>query len=184
LLRSLEDRKLVTLAVRGRSDAFGELVRRHASPVRSLLRRLGAQPALADDLAQDTFVIAFTRIATFRNEGPFRPWLSRIAARLYVKHWRANSRIDLYADLSSYVIATGAQSADSERMDLDKALQSLAAAERVCISLCHGAGFSHSEVAQELRMPLGTVKSHVSRGLIKLRKLLATRTTIEVGDDE
>jgi DNA-directed RNA polymerase specialized sigma24 family protein len=39
-------------------------------------------------------------------------------------------------------------------------------------------------LAQELRMPLGTVKSHVSRGLIKLRKLLATRTTIEVGDDE
>jgi len=174
----------VTLAVAGTSDAFGELVRRHSSHVRGLLRRLGAQPALADDLAQDTFVIAFTRIATFRNVGPFRPWVSRIAARLYVKHWRANSRIDLYADPSSYVIATSAQSADNERMDLDKALQSLAAAERVCISLCHGAGFSHAEIAQELRIPLGTVKSHVSRGLAKLRGFLATRTTIEDGDDE
>ena len=59
------------------------------------------------------------------------------------------------------------------RLDLDEALKSLAPAERMCVSLCYGAGFSHAEAAELLNAPLGTVKSHVKRGLEKLRTRLA-----------
>ena len=57
----------------------------------------------------------------------------------------------------------------ADRMDLDKGLQLLSPAERMCLSLCIGIGMTHNEVAIELRLPLGTVKSHVHRGLVKLR---------------
>jgi RNA polymerase sigma-70 factor (ECF subfamily) len=58
------------------------------------------------------------------------------------------------------------------RLDLDRALQRLSSPERLCVSLCHGAGLKHDEIALALRVPLGTVKSHVTRGLKKLRILM------------
>ena len=68
-------------------------------------------------------------------------------------------------------------------MDLDEALKSLSAAERLCVSLCCGAGHSHPEAAELLNLPLGTVKSHVKRGLDKLRRALAPEDTdVAVGN--
>ena len=58
-------------------------------------------------------------------------------------------------------------------IDLEGALLALNAAERLCVTMCFGAGLSHSEAAEALNLPLGTVKSHVKRGLEKLRTRLA-----------
>ena len=79
-LTDLHDVELAALAAAGGRREFGELVRRHGSAVRGLLRRMGADPALADDIAQDAFLQAFQRCADFRGEGPFVGWLKRIAA--------------------------------------------------------------------------------------------------------
>jgi RNA polymerase sigma-70 factor (ECF subfamily) len=58
------------------------------------------------------------------------------------------------------------------RLDLDRALAKLSPPERLCVGLCHGAGLTQAEIAEALQVPLGTVKSHVTRGLAKLRVLL------------
>jgi len=58
-------------------------------------------------------------------------------------------------------------------LDLGAALEALSPAERLCVSLCHGAGFTHVEISDQLQIPLGTVKSHISRGTRKLRSRLA-----------
>ena len=72
---SAHDLELVALAATGGRAAFGELIRRHGSAVRGLLRRLGAAPALADDVAQDAFLAAFEQISDFRGEGTFQAWV-------------------------------------------------------------------------------------------------------------
>jgi RNA polymerase sigma-70 factor (ECF subfamily) len=173
-LASAHDLDLVGLAAAGDRPAFGELVRRHGSAVRGLLRRMGAEPAAADDVAQDAFLAAFEQIAEFRGEGAFRAWVSRIAARLWVKRWRRQARADLLADADELGVADPAPGAAADaRIDLDDALKSLSPAERVCVSLCYGAGLSHAEAAAALNAPLGTVKSHVKRGLDKLRSRLS-----------
>jgi RNA polymerase sigma factor (sigma-70 family) len=171
-LANASDAELAALAATDDAGAFEVLVRRHAPVVRALLRRMGGQEALADDLAQECFVIAFQRISAFRGEGSFQGWLKQIAARLYVRRWRAESRyqaLEAAADEAD----TAAFSADT-RLDLDEALKSLSAAERMCVSMCSGAGFSHTEAGALLKMPAGTVKSHVKRGLDKLRRRLDT----------
>jgi RNA polymerase sigma factor (sigma-70 family) len=179
-LGSAHDLDLVALAVTGRRDAFGELVRRHGSAVRGLLRRMGADPALADDLAQDSFLAAFEQIADFRGEGTFQAWVKRIAARLYVKRWRRDARLDLMAEPPEPDAAPGAgESGAADRIDLDEALRALSPPERVCVSLCYGGGLSHVEAALALNAPLGTVKSHVKRGLDKLRARMAPRSPLE-----
>jgi len=174
-LTSLHDVELAALAAAGGRDAFGELVRRHSSAVRALLRRMGAEAALADDLAQDAFLAAYERIAEFRGEGAFAGWIKRIAARLYLKRWKRRARLDPVADSEDAPenLSEGEGEA-AQRLDLDSALAALSAAERLCVSLCYGAGLSHTETAQTLNVPLGTVKSHVKRGMDKLKQRLVT----------
>jgi RNA polymerase sigma-70 factor (ECF subfamily) len=177
---SAHDLELVALAVSGGREAFGELVRRHGSAVRSLLRRMGADPALADDIAQDSFLAAFEQIADFRGEGTFQAWVKRIAARLYVKRWRRDARLDVMAEPPEPEAAPGrGQTSAADRLDLDEALRTLSPSERVCVSLCYGGGLSHVEASLALNAPLGTVKSHVKRGLDKLRARMAPRGPLE-----
>ena len=165
------DLELVALTATGGRAAFGELIRRHGSAVRGLLRRMGANPALADDLAQDAFLAAFQQISDFRGEGTFQAWVKRIAARLYVKRWRRDAK----GLAAAALVADDAkeEASNDDRIDLDQALKSLTPAERLCVSLCYGAGLSHAEAADALNAPLGTVKSNVKRGLDRLRRRLA-----------
>jgi RNA polymerase sigma factor (sigma-70 family) len=169
---SAHDLDLVALATAGDRRAFGELVRRHGSAVRGLMRRMGADAALSDDLAQDAFLSAFEQIGDFRGEGTFQNWVKRIAARLYVKRWRRDARVDLMATPPEAEIRSDDFDAVT-RIDLDDAMRALSPIERVCVSLCYGGGLSHAEAAAALNAPLGTVKSHVKRSLDKLRARMA-----------
>jgi RNA polymerase sigma factor (sigma-70 family) len=171
-LASLHDVELSAYAAAGERRAFGELVRRHGSAVRGLLRRMGAQAAEADDTAQDAFLAAFERIAEFRGEGTFAGWVKKIAARQYLRRIQRDKRIVAIAAEGVEEADVSAGDAD-HRIDLDEALKGLSAAERLCVSMCYGAGLSHGEAAEALNLPLGTVKSHVKRGLEKLRTRLA-----------
>jgi RNA polymerase sigma factor (sigma-70 family) len=173
LIEGAADFELAALAATGDRAAFSELVRRHSSLVRAQLRRMGAQASLADDIAQDAWIVAFQRIATYRGDGAFGGWIKQIAARLYVRRWRKDLRADLALeppDDAAPVLDAG------DLMDLDEALRALPKAERLCVSLCSGAGFSHSEAAELLQTPVGTVKSHVKRGLDRLRRRMAPNT--------
>ena len=170
-IAGLHDVELAALASTGQRAAFGELVRRHGSAVRALVRRMGADAALADDIAQDACLTAFERISEFRGEGTFQAWLKRIATRLYLKRVKRTLAQSLAHEGPEFEVEARAGSADA-RLDLDEALKGLPEAERVCVSLCYGAGFSHVEAAELLNAPLGTVKSHVKRGLDRLRAKL------------
>lgn len=169
------DVELAASAAAGDRRAYGELVRRHGSAVRGLLRRLGADGATADDLAQDAFMAGFEQVAEFRGEGTFGAWIKKIAARLYLKKVRREARL-IFSDNVEPVesVRVGDASGDAaSRIDLDEALKTLSRGERLCVSLCYGADWSHGEAAEALNIPIGTVKSHVKRGLDKLRARLA-----------
>jgi RNA polymerase sigma factor (sigma-70 family) len=178
---SLHDVELCSHAAMGERRAFGELVRRHGSAVRGVLRRMGAQPTEADDVAQDAFLAAFERIAEFRGEGTFAGWVKKIAARQYLRRLQRDRRLAVFAAEGGD--AEGGQTGEDAdgRIDLDGALKALSPAERLCVTLCYGAGVSHSEAAEALNLPLGTVKSHVKRGLEKLRTRLAQSHNARMG---
>jgi RNA polymerase sigma-70 factor (ECF subfamily) len=175
----MHDLELTALAAAGDRRAFGELVRRHNAGVRGVLLRMGADPATADDVAQDAFITAFSRINEFRGEGAFAGWVKRIAARHYLKRFRRR-----LPEPEAEGEAWGGEAESADRMDLDHALAGLPEAERICVTLCYGAGFSHSEAAQTLDIPLGTVKSHVKRGLDRLRVRLTPPNPGQAGGQE
>ena len=170
---ALHDVELAGFASAGDRRAFGELVRRHGSSVRGLLRRMGAQGAEADDVAQDAFLMAFEAIADFRGQGSFAGWVKKIAVRHYLRRLAKERRLAALVAEAEWDEITSTSIDTAGHIDLDEALKTLAQPERLCVTMCYAAGLSHAEASDALNLPLGTVKSHVKRGLEKLRTRLA-----------
>ena len=165
--------------------AFAELVKRHQSSVRACLRKLTAgNHALADDLAQDTFVLAWRNLKSFRQEARFSTWLYRIATNC----WLANARKrheELLGDRDDALADDEGEDAHDRsahedhasgttmKIDLERAMALLSDAERAAIVQCYHNDLSHEEAAYVLGCPVGTVKTHVLRGKQKLKRALA-----------
>lgn len=154
--------------------AFSTLVRRYQSAVRGLLRRLtNGDEALADDLAQETFIKSYQSLNTFRGGAKFSTWLHRIAYTTFISHARTRKQT------VDYDTHAGAESEQPDEIgnlnlehDLQQAMRHLNQAERTSIQLCCQCGFSHSEAAEILQQPVGTVKTNIARGKDKLRDRL------------
>jgi RNA polymerase sigma-70 factor (ECF subfamily) len=178
---SPSDAELI-LAVLQRDDrrAFGVLVERHQSRVRTVLRRLTrGDEALADDIAQETFVLAWRNLKSFRFEARFSTWIYRIAFNAWQSEARKRREVSL--ELDDDALAAGDDSPAHEmpdiaaRVDLERAMATLSDGERAAIAACYYADLSHEEAAAALGMPLGTVKTHVLRAKAKLRTRLGPR---------
>ena len=167
-----DSERIKRLLVADDRDAFGELVRQHQSAVRHFLRHLTrGDAALADDLAQDTFVQAYRSLSGFRGEASFSSWLLGIAHN----HWRnARRRLRDNQSLESANLTVAPSTTHSDlRQDLADALQQLSFDEQTALHLSYQQGLAHGEIAALLDWPLGTVKTHLARSKEKLRHLLA-----------
>lgn len=164
--------------------AFAELVRRHQSTVRACLRKLTVgNHALADDLAQETFVLAWRNLKSFRQEARFSTWLYRIATNCWLADARKRKEALLGdagsdGDDDAMAAALGEATPDHARgsalkMDLERAMAALSEGERAAIVQCYHNDLSHEEAAYVLGMPVGTVKTHILRGKQKLKLALA-----------
>jgi RNA polymerase sigma-70 factor (ECF subfamily) len=167
------------LAVVERDDrrAYTALVERHQGQVRSVLRRLTkGDAALADDLAQETFVLAWRNLRRFRFESRFSTWLYRIAFNAWQSEARRKRELLLDDAAGEDSTANACEMPDIvARVDLERAMATLSDGERAAIAACYYADLSHEEAAAALGMPLGTVKTHVLRAKAKLRARLAPR---------
>jgi len=155
-------------------EAFARLVRRHQSMVRSVLRRLArGDHALADDLAQETFLLAWRNLRSFRFDARFSTWLYRIAFNAWLSEARKRHEV-LLEDRGDAPEAEEPASAVTavERIDLERALGSLSDGERAAIAACYYADLTHEEAAEAIGIPLGTVKTHILRAKAKLRAKL------------
>jgi RNA polymerase sigma-70 factor, ECF subfamily len=168
-LAAANEISIVLLAMSGDDAAYGELVRRRQDAIRNLLRRLTHEPSLADDLAQQTFVQGWQSIRSLKSPGAFGGWLRKLAVNFWLQHARsARLEVPLDEDLRAEQSATIV----SRQLDLDAALVRLAYDVRVCIVLAYNEGMTHGEISQTTSIPLGTVKSHITRGCARLRELL------------
>ena len=168
---SAAEASVVALACAGDQSAFEELVRRHQSSIRNLLRSLCRNTALADDLAQETFLQAWKHLKSLRVPAAFAGWLRRLAINSWRQHLRREGAFGKLAELEGGdVVSTPAV---TECLDLNSALAALAPNVRLCVVLSYHEGMSHGEIAAATHLPLGTVKSHIARGTARLRELLA-----------
>jgi RNA polymerase sigma factor (sigma-70 family) len=163
-----DDSALIAGIRDGSERAFNVLIDRHQQAVRGFLRRLLADASDADDLAQETFIVAWTQPGSYRGDASVRSWLCAIAwrkARDAQRAWfRRRAREATWADNVDQTVAAPSP----ESVVVTRALAALPLEQRAAIVLCLVQNFSHAEAARILGAPLGTVKSHVARGKARL----------------
>lgn len=168
------DAALVQSAKAGSAAAFSALVQRHQQGVRAFARRMGGDLVEADDLAQEAFVTAWSRLAHFDGRASFRAWVCGIVYRKALTSrrgaLRGMGRDRAYAETRGWEVGSAIEPAD--RTALRRAMDTLPADQRAAVALCLAADFSHAEAADALNLPLGTIKSHVNRGRSKLLELM------------
>ncbi len=169
------DQTLVARALLGDDrQAFEQLVRRHQGMVRAQLRRLlHGDEAAADDLAQETFLLAWRKLNQFRSEARFSTWVHRIAYSCFLQACRTKSWAARNAQDNEMEQLPAPTNAMDLRLDLARAMQHLSAAEQAVLLHCVQLGMSHEQAAYVLAMPLGTVKTHAMRGKAKLKTWLS-----------
>ena len=181
---------MVEWANEGHEPAFRELVRRYERPVFSLVYRMVRDRALAEDLAQETFIKVLNGIRSYRPEFKFSSWIFKIANNAAIDHLRRRELDTLSLDGSPHaqtpeeMQATALQLGSRQESPLDAAVSRelggqiehaiarLRPEYRACILLRHVEGHSYEEIAQMLELPLGTVKTYIHRARNELRGYL------------
>ncbi len=165
------ERLAVALAQAGDLVAFETLVKIHQTRVRQQLRRLSwPDAALADDLAQETFVSAWQQLPRFRADAQLSTWLHRIAYTRYLMQRRRRRDEPVSPDNAA---AEAQHDPDhAMRLDVTRAVARLPDHERAAVVHCMQLEMTHEEAAAVLGLPLGTLKSQVARGKARLREWL------------
>ena len=130
------------------------------------MRRLAGDEA--DDLAQEALIAAWRNLSQWRSEGSFAAWLRQIATRRFLDRRRKDER----SKPGGLPAGFDPGCALDQRIAVDRALASLAPGERASALLVFAEGYSHSEAAEILGLPLGTLKSMVARARSRLIRLL------------
>jgi RNA polymerase sigma factor (sigma-70 family) len=162
---------VITLACAGDPQAFAEIVRRCQNRVRGFMYRLCNHQDLAEDLAQQVFLKVWKSIGQLKAPGAFYGWLNKVMVSIWLEELRRN-KLDA-AEWNESLEMEGYRQAPGKRIDLDAALAQLPPPMRLCVVLAYNDGLSHQEIADATGMPLGTIKSNISRGSAKLRELLS-----------
>ena len=179
------DAELAGEALAGSQAACGELVARYATAAVNLSARLVNDRALAEDLAQEAFARAFSRLASYDPERRFAAWFLQIVRNVTIDHLR-RKRLDAVsldqlgeagyagppggsADPSPYLQAARGQLARA----IDRAVQRLRPEYREVIVLHYQEGLTNLEIAEILALPAGTVKTHLHRARKELASMLS-----------
>jgi RNA polymerase sigma-70 factor (ECF subfamily) len=177
---ALGDDGLVDRARRGDVDAFEQLYRIHAGRVHALCLRLAADPVVARELTQDTFVKAWEALPRFRAEASLATWLHRIAVNALLERRRGEkrrtSRVSLAGDeeedvrdIAGVVFAPDVATA----IDLELAIGALPPGVRRAFVLHDVEGYTHEEIATMTGLAAGTLRAQLHRARQLLKRALS-----------
>ena len=197
---SSDEAALVEELKAGSERAFTQLIAQYHQPIYSVIARSLHDPADASDITQEVFIKVFRNIRSFHGEASLRTWLYRIAlheASNQRRWWSRHKRQEIAmespcgcnGDCEGEPLSLGSTLADGHaspfdcaadaevRERVEAALRQVPEAFRTVLVLREIEGFTYDEIAEILRVNLGTVKSRLTRGRAALRELL--RPTME-----
>lgn len=171
---------LLTLIARDRSEqAFIQLFDQYAGRLKAYMLRQGADSATAEELAQETLLVVWRKAGLYSAEkGSLSTWIFTIARNLRIDRLRRETAWQELPDNISETLVSDDPAPDEMASDrqrevrVQKVLQDLSAEQRQVVELAYIEGLSHSEIAERLSLPLGTVKSRMRLAYQKVRSAL------------
>jgi RNA polymerase sigma-70 factor (ECF subfamily) len=177
--QSTDDELLTVRCQLGEPAGFDDLIARWHGPLWAFARRLTGDDDAARDVLQDVWIRVIRGIPFLRDGSKLRAWLFGIARRTLMDRLRdqyASARaVDLDVDININEIPTATAADDIDDLDaLERALEQLPVLEREAVTLFYLQELSLNEIAETLKIPVGTVKSRLFRGRRLLRQRLTT----------
>jgi RNA polymerase sigma-70 factor (ECF subfamily) len=172
----MEEQKLMERIKHGDEAAFEELVKKYKNKVTNYLFRLTRDYERAVDLAQETFIRVFFKAKKYRPIAPVSSWIFTIASNLAkteLKRMKRRNYVpveDVYNQYDQGIAIEDSHEEDRMVKRMKRALQNLDARYRIPVVLKDLEGFSQEEIAEILKIPLGTIKARISRGRNRLKK--------------
>ena len=184
LVMEQTDASLVQRTLSGETAAYNVLVQRYQRQVYNLAYRMVGSAEDAGDMVQETFLRAYGALASFRQDASFLTWLYKIASNLCIDHLR--SRRSKGALSLEIELEEGREPAATERgydpedtairssvsSVVQREVMNLPAKYRIVVIMRHLQGMSVEEIAEQLNLPSGTVKTHLFRARDMLRSRL------------
>ncbi|MBK5254955.1 MAG: sigma-70 family RNA polymerase sigma factor [Vicinamibacteria bacterium] len=173
-MNSPSDSELVAQVAAGNAGGLAELFDRHAGRMKSLALRIVRTPEEAEDVVQEIFVQAWRQAGRFDSvRGTVLAWLSIMVRSRSLDHWRRRStRRETGVSDAHELESPRTPGNDPRAWAAKSGLSDLPADLREPLELAYWEGFSQSEIADRLGLPLGTVKTRMRTGLKRLRKVL------------
>ena len=177
----LSDQALMDLVVHRRPTGLEQLYDRYSGIVYSLLCRITAQPAAADELLQDVFFRLWNQAPTYhQSRGAVAPWLLTMARNIAIDHLRSKAEKQRRREFSADIMPTQFSKPDPEgRLDRRRqtrrvqiVMGGLPEKQRQALELAYFQGLTQSEISNELEEPLGTVKTWIRTGPRRIRENL------------
>jgi RNA polymerase sigma-70 factor (ECF subfamily) len=172
-MTAANEQQLISQAKQGSHEAYRILVERHMKQAYNVAYGFVNDHASAEDVAQEAFVRAYRSLPSFRGESEFATWLYRIVTNLSLNRVKRRkvlaAREVPLADAEHLLSAEDDQGQSDVRAHIEKALHELPTLQRAVVILRHVDGLSTKQVSTILQCSEGTVKTHLFRGLKKLR---------------
>ena len=172
-----DEQQLILDAKAGSHDAFRQLVHRHMKQTYNVAFGFVRSHQSAEDIAQETFVRAHASLSGFRGDAQFGTWLYRITMNLALNYVKSRNRKgEQFVDETPEAHLPAQEQSEvyhrDQRLHVERALHELPTLQRAVVILRHIEGLSTRQVSEILRCSEGTVKTHLYRGLMKMKKKL------------
>ncbi len=179
----LADEDLIALVEDGDSEAFAGVYDRHSRAAYSLAYRMTGERQAAEDLLQEVFFRVWRAARSYRAErGSVRTWILSIVHNRGIDHLRSSAsrrrtqdKVELTATTSQQSEAFAETWRNSQRTEVQQALQTLPTEQLKVLELAYYSGYTHVEIAELLDLPLGTVKGRMRLGLKKMKSFFDSR---------
>lgn len=180
-MKDISEEELIAHCIQGNTLAQKRLYDRYSSKLYGISLRYASSVAEAEDILQDSFIKIFNKLHTFKHEGSFEGWIKRITTHTAIEYYRRRIEYSDIEEIPTSKYTSVMEESNLEVKELLEMIQNMPTGYRLVFNLFAIEGYSHHEIASQLKITEGTSKSQLARARAYLQNKLQLKNKINLG---